>query len=409
MRLNCVSVSDVFPSFAHSVCRPCQHGLRKYRVKAKMVGRSEALRLHVRKFVAVCAAGVLLLSGEQVAEGQLPSVHLSQTPQADSENAVLECRFPPPDGAAGTPGSTTLSETQLSAALQCTGDAIELVPASEKNVCVAHDSSASLSQCKSSSTETLKQVELQLLLGSDTPIQVSHSMPSRTTQKTWKVELKRPQLPRSDKAFFVGCVNDQSDTTSNCKLTVNVEARKSAVNNNVATCAYGQKSNPQPLKVEMTGEANTVTIDCGDDGTFAPGSYMTEYCVDDGKSLRECEKKAYADVFPGFEQSWWKAEESTKQAPTLTIPASGFPSEDQQLLLGCVPTRKAIASRAAGAPGSQALGEADAANTGEETSCKVLVTVKAAASSSNSPSFALARPFPLALIVLVGLCLAFTR
>ncbi|PFH37759.1 SAG-related sequence [Besnoitia besnoiti] len=344
----------------------------------------------VAVLMAICVGGVVLLTAGHVAPGhRIDSLQVGKPQQQQEESQPRQpdctCDLSKDEGLE-VPTAVTLSIEKLAATLECKGENAEVVPETSGKVCTTQAEGATISDCKNNNTQNAEQVSLKGLLGTAEEIEWSSPSQEPNTSKFWQLQLTPSQLPRSDKAFFVGCVKDQNNTTSKCKLTVNVEARKSAVNNNVATCAYGQKSNPQPLKVEMTGEANTVTIDCGDDGTLAPGSYMTEYCVDDGKSLRECEKKAYADVFPGFEQSWWKAEESTKQAPTLTIPASGFPSEDQQLLLGCVPTRKAIASRAAGAPGSQALGEADAANTGEETSCKVLVTVKAVSSFSGARS-----------------------
>ncbi|PIL95986.1 SAG-related sequence protein SRS19B, partial [Toxoplasma gondii COUG] len=162
-----------------------------------------------------------------------------------------------------------------------------------------------------------------------------------------------------------------------CKVPVHVEARPSAVADNVATCAYGQKSNGQALEVEVTAEKNFVTVECGSVGAPMTGITRTEYCAPEEANLDTCTAKKYVDVLPMFDESWVRQNDA-KSSLTLTIPENGFPAEDQKLRLVCVP-KKAAEKPSRSNAADKTFGEAT-------TNCNVFVTVKAANSAASAAS-----------------------
>ncbi|KEP61407.1 UNVERIFIED_CONTAM: SAG-related sequence protein SRS15A [Hammondia hammondi] len=94
------------------------------------------------------------------------------------------------------------------------------------------------------------------------------------------LELQGSDLPFCDKSSFVGCDRGADGKAvepndSESKVNVIVQARPSSVDDkNIVTCAYGKDSNPQPLKVEMTTEKNTLTLHCGSKASIKPARGM---------------------------------------------------------------------------------------------------------------------------------------
>ncbi|CBZ50538.1 srs domain-containing protein [Neospora caninum Liverpool] len=349
-----------------------------------------------RRLMAVCMGGVLLFcSGEGVAdhvrEGLqnrgLEEVHSDDAkPKLTVKGTTARCELKQNGGTAqaAATGSLTLSQKNLTAALECVGANIASIPEDlATNVCQPNGKSGRTNQCTfEGNISAGTAVTLDTLLGVATDAQWTKNRQTERKSpntQTWTLQLKEADLPLSEKTFFVGC-QDGSNSRSNgknaCKLTVNVEARASSVgDNNVVTCTYGKNSNPEPMEVEMSTENNTLTIDCGSEGSLKPATNSAEYCDPQNTDLENCAHK-FVDILPTFVTSWWA---TTGNSAKLTIPQTDFPEADQQILLGCVPTTTA-------SEGTKNTGQTDA-ETGTPTSCRVLVTIKSSSSASyGSPT-----------------------
>nr|CCA30006.1 SRS domain-containing protein [Neospora caninum Liverpool]CEL71219.1 TPA: SRS domain-containing protein [Neospora caninum Liverpool] len=350
------------------------------------------LRSKVRKLMAVCLGGVLLISGGGAAAGEPVEglLRRSLASAADGSqtgtvvnNSVATCEGQSEAAATPNPAALTLSKSSLTATVKCLGKTDTPAPTREEDVCIdkttegiqGHSES---NDCKFDSY-TGQTVTLQTLLGANQSIQwISESISGRLTGTARILKLNETDLPRTDKTFFVGCKKKAGvDANPSCKVTVNVNARPSSVDDkNVVTCAYGEDSNQKAVEVEVSQDKNTLTIDCGKDGSMQPAEFTSQYCFPEGDTLEECSKANYSDILPTFETSWWTEAENDGTPAVLTIPKTDFPGEDQRLLLGCAPK-----STAAGTPG-KASGPSGSATTA--TSCRVVVTVKAASSASSA-------------------------
>ncbi|CBZ49969.1 SAG1-related sequence 2, related [Neospora caninum Liverpool] len=352
------------------------------------------LRSKVRKLMAVCLGGVLLISGGGAVAGEpfegllrrsLTSGRDGNRDGTAATNSVATCQGKNGSATAPTPATLTLSKSSLTAEVKCLDETNTPAPKGLDNVCVAKttedivEDSVS-NDCKFGS-DTGRTVTLETLLGANQKIQwteknISDSDTGTGTARMLK--LNEADLPRTDKTFFVGCKKQAgADANPSCKVTVNVNARPSSVDDkNVVTCAYGEDSNQKAVEVEMSQDKNTLTIDCGKDGSMQPAEFTSQYCSPEGDTLEECSKANYSDILPTFETSWWTEAENDSSPAVLTIPKADFPGEDQRLLLGCAPK-----STAAETPG-KASGPSGSATTA--TSCRVVVTVKAASSASSA-------------------------
>lgn len=87
--------------------------------------------------------------------------------------------------------------------------------------------------------------------------------------------------------------------------------------------------------------------------------------------------QAFADLFPGFDQSWW-VKQDVRQA-TLKIPAAKFPVDDQKFTLGCKST--AESGRASSPPGQPTICTVDVI---VEKQLPTTTTTPAASSATNS-------------------------
>ncbi|PFH36177.1 SAG-related sequence [Besnoitia besnoiti] len=99
------------------------------------------------------------------------------------------------------------------------------------------------------------------------------------------------------------------------------------------------------------------------------------------RELKGGSRKAFAAVFSIFANSWWQKADNVKTASVLTIPKKDLPAEARHFLLGCIPKK----------PASDLQGKEDtdvhkAASGGAagHSACNVLVTVKAASSSTSA-------------------------
>ncbi|CBZ50528.1 srs domain-containing protein [Neospora caninum Liverpool] len=347
------------------------------------------------KFTAACMSGVLLFCrGEGVAEHLreglqnrgLEEVRSGATnPILTVQGTTARCELNQNGGQtaqAAATGSLTLSQKNLTAALACVGKSQTAVPEHLANVCQPNGKSAGANQCTFEDNASAgTAVALNKLLGVETDAQwtkVQQAQKTNTTTEKWTLQMREADLPFSDKTFLVGCkdTSSGSSTKNVCKLTVNVEARASSVgDHNVVTCAYGKNSNPKPLEVEMSTENNTLTIQCGTEGSLNPTSYTTDFCISDSTDLEACTKKAFVNILPTFVTSWWA---TTGNSAKLTIPQTDFPEADQHIVLGCVPTTTASED-----PKKAREKEVE---TVTPASCRVLVTIKSRSSTSYGSS-----------------------
>ncbi|KFH05385.1 SAG-related sequence SRS12D [Toxoplasma gondii VAND] len=349
--------------------------------KVSRMHRRCGVRSKARKMMAVCLGVVVLLASGAVVAYEMGEGLLRRSLSSETAlNSVATCNLGTGDTIA-TPGTLTLSESSLSATVSCSGQGNTFVPADLKNVCdgqttIAEGKHSDTTNCTIGSVAAGKTVSLQQLLGANHEIQWSTPQNTETTEQgeVRTLKLTVSDLPRTDKSFVVGCQKN-ADTNPSCKVTVNVNARPSSVDDkNVVSCAYGQASNEKAVEVEMSEEKNTLTVDCGKDGSMQPPDYTTQYCAPDGGKLEECTEK-YSDILDGFDSKWWtKTDDST--SATLTIPKTNFPTEKKLFLVGCTPkpTASHKDEKAPIPPKSDV----------KASSCRVLVTVKAASSATSA-------------------------
>nr|CCA30056.1 SRS domain-containing protein [Neospora caninum Liverpool]CEL71269.1 TPA: SRS domain-containing protein [Neospora caninum Liverpool] len=346
-------------------------------------------RSKVRKLMAVCLGGVLLTSGGEAVAGEplegLLRRSLTSGRDGNGDGTVATNSVATCDGHSGsattpTPATMTLSKSSLTATVKCLGEKNTPAPKGLDSVCVdktpeATGGSRGSNDCKFGADTTGQTVTLQMLLGANRNIQWrEENLSGSSTGTARMLKLNEADLPRTDKTFFVGCKNQNDDVNTSCKVTVNVNARPSSVDDkNVVTCAYGKDSNQKAVEVAMSEDKNTLTIDCGSDGSMQPAEFTSQYCSPEGDTFQDCSKANYSDVLPTFASTWWTNTENKTQA-TLTIPKTDFPPADQHLLLGCVPKTQNA---------DQSTSEENLTESVSETSsCRVLVTVKAASSAS---------------------------
>ncbi|RQX67563.1 SAG-related sequence SRS16B [Toxoplasma gondii CAST] len=382
-----------------------------------MQQRLGGFKSKARKLMALCMGGILLLSSGQgladrLHEG-LQSRSLRSPAGVSSQINVTgtdaKCEFSTPTSdstTADSKQSLTLSEGSLTATLECTGKEggtiASIPPALAENVCVTRLKGIGTKCNFGESGDATESVEAPLndVLGTTSVVQwTENTTEQKVTQlKSWTLKLNEKDLPISDKTFAVGCTytGKSSSNSTACKLTVNVKARASSVADNVVTCSYGADSNSEDLKVDMTTARNTVTIDCGSEGTLNPTADSAQYCNPQNKDLQDCKQK-FVDILPNFVTSWW-TKPTSGNASILTIPAADFPASEQQFRLGCVPNTASQSGQQATRDDNQNQVQSQ---TSALTTCSVLVTVKAASSASYaSPSLQMLTAVSGAAVVL---------
>ncbi|PHJ23734.1 srs domain-containing protein [Cystoisospora suis] len=238
--------------------------------------------------------------------------------------------------------SAAISEAENTLTLACTGyTAGAAVPSTltDGTVCASTPANT-LASCE----ESVKQkkepatVKVKDLLGSETNIVWAPA--EANGKKTYSLEIGKKDFPYLDKTFLVGCM-ENSTKNFECRVNVTVKARASTVSGQVATCAYGESSNPSVLEITMTQEKNSFALVCGNDGTSVPGesTFNTEFCP--GSDVTKCQTTvAYGSILPAFTSEWWTTGAEGGQH-VLTIPPENFPEKEQFFLVGCVPAAKA--------------------------------------------------------------------
>ncbi|PFH33861.1 SAG-related sequence [Besnoitia besnoiti] len=338
--------------------------------------RRSIFQSRARKVLAVCIGGVLLLCNEHAGAHGVQEV-LQHGGLEDNNGMAASQHVHTCDASKqvseNMAKSVTLSKDTPSVTLNCTGNGNKFVPNSNDKGC-AYNEGAKVKSCNDNKSIPDGQVVLTELLGAPSPVEWKTASVDAQQGEAKTLQLDESQLPLSDTTFFVGCQNGGNE--SKCKLDVTVQARASSVESNVAKCAYGQHSNPQPLLVELTPQNNTLTLECGKDHPIEPTNHTTYYCEDE--KMKAC-TKTFKDILPNFVASWWSKTDETNNHVKLEIPATEFPSADQQFYIGCSPNPgesvEAKAVLAASKPEDQQ------SSTGSSL-CKVQVTVKAASSAS---------------------------
>ncbi|PFH36170.1 SAG-related sequence [Besnoitia besnoiti] len=347
--------------------------------------RRRGLTPQTWNWLVLCLGGALLCARRNGVEGILQEGPLRgkvhEGGDASSAAAgIATCNF---SGNEGAPDFDvlTLSAGKTGVSLRCVADDVEIVPADVHEVCVAFNDAPTLEDCqKPAGGTTSKHETLETLLGTQSPIKWTESEVSETPKsKQRTLQLDPSQLPLTDEAFFVGCQSPRVGPSKSCKVTVKVLARESSVKDSVVTCGYGDGSNKDgPLKVDLTEASNSLELICGEQGSVKPATFLTKVCED--KEMQKCDKEL-KDILPGFDASWWGAsKEGGSESAKLTIPATGFPAEDQSFYIGCSlhptePPREDTLT---------AMGMQPSAENEKEPACKVLVTVKATSSSMSA-------------------------
>nr|CCA30037.1 SRS domain-containing protein [Neospora caninum Liverpool]CEL71250.1 TPA: SRS domain-containing protein [Neospora caninum Liverpool] len=295
----------------------------------------------------------------------------------------------PTDPACATTGAATKctctndqpSEKDLTATLSQEENVLEIVCKQESQQCAPEQLNGNL-VCPSSTTN-LK--DCKTTKGTDTPFNINTLLSGSSPTVSWedcdsdsecttkKLTIPPENFPSVDQKFMVGCVKDD-DATDTMKVTVTLEARASATEEQTVTCAYGQNSNPTHQTVTLTPEKNSFTLVCGNEGEVLPTNYKEEYCVSEtAKEASGSCTGAYEGIFPGYETTWWAATTGPK-GYKFTIPDDQFPAEEQKITVGCQ---------------KQTAGENEQKRQGngrekeaKSTVCSVDVTIVASAASS---------------------------
>ncbi|PFH35625.1 SAG-related sequence [Besnoitia besnoiti] len=283
----------------------------------------------------------------------------------------------PAAAAAAGPTNLTLSENRLKITLACAAENAQAVPKDLTEVCQEQITGVREAgeKCKIGEKTSGKPVSLASVLaaGSEATWQPNASREGNPGH-SWTLSLRKEELPLVDKSFYVGCVKSPDGGASQCKVTVDVLARRSSAENNIVTCAYGANSNDAVVSVEMTQKHNTLKIVCGKEGAVHQNDYASKYC--ENGDMKEC-TKPYSDIISNFVETWWTKVDDKDNSVKLTIPPTEFPTQDQSFYFGCART-EGNAQQAGGSLEAQAASGEQEAKT---KTCKVLVTVKASDSS----------------------------
>ncbi|PHJ17120.1 srs domain-containing protein [Cystoisospora suis] len=177
------------------------------------------------------------------------------------------------------------------------------------------------------------------------PVQLNTLLAEGTSAVTWKegdsagskkysMTVPERAFPLHDQQFFVGCQPASPKGAPTCKVSVALNARKTATVGQTVTCAYGSDSNKGRQSVTLTPSENKLTVVCGNTGSIVPAEDSPQCCVY-GAELNggSCIPQAFTSVLPGFERSWWGTTGGSQAI--LTIPVEKFPAEERKFTLGC--------------------------------------------------------------------------
>ncbi|PFH32475.1 SAG-related sequence [Besnoitia besnoiti] len=240
------------------------------------------------------------------------------------------------------PLPVTLSQTKNELQLLCS-DPLQYVPAglSKSQVCPAD--ADKLTQCLTD--QGTGYIDIATVLHGN-PKDMEWKTESKAGEGSPKVlTIPQTSFPYDDEFFVVGCSSHSRDTSSKCQVNVTVAARKTTKHEQTVTCAYGQASNQSHQQITITPSHNAFTLTCGDQGEVLPTLHTQTYCIIGEKTDAEAKcSGSYADVLPGYEETWWKAGNS-KNSFTLTIPTDKFPKESATIMVGCGKAKTSTSER----------------------------------------------------------------
>ncbi|CBZ53652.1 SRS domain-containing protein [Neospora caninum Liverpool] len=293
-------------------------------------------------------------------------------PACVTTGAVTKCTCTKPAEASNTDITATLSEEKNALEIGCKSHELKCAPDGLESNEVCPSTTASLKDCENGqrgSNPTPFDINTLLSGSSKNVSWKSCNAAGDDACTTKKLEIPRENFPFVDKSFVVGCV-ENSSKENKMKVTVTLEARASATEEQTVTCAYGVNSNKAHQTVTLTPEKNSFTLVCGDQGDVLPTNYKEKYCVSEiGTAASESCTGAYNGVFPNYEETWWTTTANTDEY-RFTIPEGQFPADEQKITVGC--QKKATAE-----PGKQ---RTESEEKGSSV-CSVDVTIVASAAS----------------------------
>ncbi|PFH35260.1 SAG-related sequence [Besnoitia besnoiti] len=279
----------------------------------------------------------------------------------------------------------TLSESTNVISVECQ-DSLSFVPSKKDNICLGKVSVENLKACQNAVTQSKSVTSTISELLTPTP-PVDDVKWISSDNHHYSLTVPRTNFPFTDKAFFVGC---QNNNQKHCVVPLMVKARKSVLEDKVLKCAYGTDSNTPVPELTLDPTSNSLTVDCGEDGTMPlTGELPTVYYCKDSATDACDPVKDVTEILPGFAKEWWTPVNGLETTAKLTVPEGGFPVEPKTIVLGCTLKESG--------PKADQEQTADAESlTGTVPTCRVKVTLSAHASGSS-----------LMAVPMSGLALAF--
>ncbi|PFH35261.1 SAG-related sequence [Besnoitia besnoiti] len=321
---------------------------------------------------AVTSVWVLLLMAFPSWQGYCLANETPVKPECNvsNETTTCVCKQDPPGPVAVSEDPVpvaTLSESVNVIRVECHSP-LTFVPSDQASICLGEASLDTLKVCQKDNPKKVMSPINELL--TPTP-PVDDVKWISSDNHHYSLTVPRTNFPFTDKAFFVGC---QNNNQKHCVVPLMVKARKSVLEDKVLKCAYGTDSNTPVPELTLDPTSNSLTVDCGEDGTMPlTGELPTVYYCKDSATDACDPVKDVTEILPGFAKEWWTPVNGLKTAAKLTVPEGGFPVEPKTVVLGCNPKR--AKAKVDAEPESHAEG-------GLPT-CRVKVTFDAPSSSSS--------------------------
>ncbi|PFH35259.1 SAG-related sequence [Besnoitia besnoiti] len=325
---------------------------------------------------AVCLLSVLLAVTSPWWHRACLADEASVDPKCTVENTITKCVCGGTASGSVSQGAATLSASTNTITVTCS-EGSTFVPSNPLKVCARGNNAPSLAECEpvGKGTDAGTAPITDFLSTSPAPTN-DIKWASTDNNNVHSLTILPPYFPSTDKSFFVGC-RKQSDGQGSCLFNVSVKARKTVLNGNVLTCAYGKESNAPVPQVTLDPTSNSLTVDCGEDGTMPlTGELPTVYYCKDSATDACDPVKDVTEILPGFAKEWWTPVNGLETAAKLTVPEGGFPVEPKTIVLGCNLS-------SASSPSDKGESRSDTAATALPT-CRAKVILSAAASASFS-------------------------
>ncbi|KEP61239.1 UNVERIFIED_CONTAM: SAG-related sequence SRS10 [Hammondia hammondi] len=216
--------------------------------------------------------------------------------------------------------------------------------------------------------------------------------PDHENNKSYSLTISGNNLPLTDKAFSVGCLNKGNTSKAACKVTVTL-AKVSQTTGNTVECAYGANSNASRQQVTLSPTQNSLILICGKDSAILPTKYKKNFCPTGTEAEASC-AETYKSIIPQYEESWWSESTSATGTYKLEIPTDKFPEKGQKIVIGC---------KDAQSPGQTHRDAGDAASG--KSICNVDVTI--AGNTGGTSDVAIPSPTRMTVSAVVVLGVGF--